>query len=288
MGIAQEMISYSQGQTNYKVRVKSFKHKMNTWKSGRVIRLKSFKVDGIRLLMSVYPNGNSREVEDSVSIFIHNLSDYDISIVFDLCLADQEINESIFSIEKKENLGFPTFYSHSYRNMREDDDEFFEITLTVKKLYKEVLVEDVDSNNVTQALESLLDSMEKKLSFRVESNFKEMNQRLEKLETSMELLNIRDNASDDGPKIPYPDCPVCLEDITQDSRIMQCSAGHLICGGCHDKLGAKICPSCKKPIIGRCHGMESYLKSLFPEKKKLATNNNGRVYQCYGAGMHFW
>ena len=104
----------------------------------------------------------------------------------------------------------------------------------------------------------------------------------------MRNLTMRDNTSNSGFKIPYLECLICFEDITQDSRIMQCSAGHLICGGCHDQLEVKICPSCKKSIMGRCHGMESYLKSLFPQKKKPATNNNDCVYQCYGAGMHYW
>lgn len=281
MGIAQEMISYSQGQTSYKVKVKSFKHKMLNWNSGRVIRLKSFKVDGIRLQMLVYPNGNSLEAQDYVSIYIYNLTDFGITILLDLYLGDQKFIDRTFAMSKKTNRGYPKFFHHSYRNMQEDDDESFEITLTVKRLYREVLADDVEGHDVIQSI----DRMEKKLSSRIESNYDEMKQKIEKLEKNMKNLTMRENANvtNGGPKIPYPECPICLEDITQNSRIMQCSAGHLICGGCHDQLVGKFCPSCKKPIIGRCHGMETYLRSLFPEKKKPATNNNDRVYQCYGA-----
>ena len=39
MGIVDEMISNSQGQTSYTVMVKSFVQKMDTWAPGRVIRL---------------------------------------------------------------------------------------------------------------------------------------------------------------------------------------------------------------------------------------------------------
>lgn len=277
MSIAQEMLSYSQGQTSYKVRVKSFKHKMNTWKKGRFISLKRFKVDGISLQMTIYPNG--MEEEYYVSIYINNLSEFDITMVLSLSMGDEKVDDPNFPVEKFDSWGFPNFYVHSDRNMRKHKDEDFEITLTVKKLYKEVLGENVDSNIVTQSL----DRMERKFS----SSNDEMKKRLANLENSMKSLTVRDNTSNGGPEIPYPECPICLEDITQNSRIMQCSAGHLICGGCHDKLVGNFCPSCKKPIIGRCHGMETYLRSLFPEKKKPATNNNDRVYQCYGATIRY-
>ena len=249
MGDAQEMVSHSEGHTTYKVRVKSFKHKMNTWERGMAIPLKNVMVDGIRLHLDIYPNGYKDE--DFVSIFIDNISDYDISIVFDLSMGDEKMKGCLFEIKKKGNRGYSNFYSHNRIMSKHDKD--FEITLTVKKLYKEVLADDDDNNNVTKSL----DRMERKLSSRIE-----------KLEYSIKNLAMRTG----GSKIPYPECPICFEDITQDSRIMQCSAGHLICGGCHDKLRAKICPTCKKPNIGRCHGMESYLKSLFPEKKN--NNNN--------------
>ena len=142
----------------------------------------------------------------------------------------------------------------------------------MKKLWKEYKEDAVDSN-VIQTLTRLDSKMDNKN--------KELQQRLEKLERSMESLQLQGRIPDTKPKIPYPECPVCLDDMTQDSRIMQCSAGHLICGGCHDRLEAKRCPSCKKPIIGRCHGIESYLRSLFPEKKRPTNNNNDRVYLCY-------
>ena len=59
-------------------------------------------------------------------------------------------------------------------------------SLTVKKLYKEVLTED-DSNNSES-----LDSMQRKLASRIE-----------KLEKSMKNLTIRYTTSKSGFKIPY-------------------------------------------------------------------------------------
>ena len=225
--------------------------------------------------MSLYPNGSSPIFQGYVSIFVRSLADVDVKLLLDMKIGDQEI-VSDFVLSLKHNInpfGFPDFYSHDnlYYSSEDETDKDYEITLTVKKLWKEYKEDAVDSN-VIQTL-TRLDS-------KMDNNSKELKQRLEKLERSMESLQLQGCMPDKKPQIPYPECPICLEDMTQDSKIMQCSAGHLICGGCHDKLEAKRCPSCKKPIIGRCHGIETYLRSLFP-KKETPTGNNDRVYLCY-------
>ena len=128
MSDAQEMVSYSQGQTSYKVRVKSFKHKMDTWERGMAIPLKNFMVDGVRLHLDIYPNGYKDE--DFVSIFIDNISDYDILIVFDLSMSNEKKKGCVFEIKKKGNRGYSNFLSKLDVG-EDDDDEFFEILLTV-------------------------------------------------------------------------------------------------------------------------------------------------------------
>ena len=45
-GEAQEMVSYSQGETSYKVKVKSFKQKMMTMRNGKRVKLKIFVAEG--------------------------------------------------------------------------------------------------------------------------------------------------------------------------------------------------------------------------------------------------
>ena len=67
-------------------------------------------------------------------------------------------------------------------------------------------------------------------------------------------------------KLIYPECPICLEDMTHETRIMQCYSGHPMCGVCHNKLKTKLCPTCKMGMIGRNHGMESYLRTLFSDQ----------------------
>jgi len=262
MGIAHEMLSHSEGQTSYRVRVFSFKQKMKNWKPGRVIHLKTFKVDGIKLRLDIYPNGNTSEEEDNVSIYIRNNSDVDIDILFDIQMGIKEIhNDEKMHLGAGASRGWPEFYSHrrDYYD-DDDDDEEFEITVTVKKLWKQVHGDCV-FNNVSDNVQSVQKRLEN-----VEKSLAKLD-KLGNLEKSVKSLIEKSEgvvATIQRPQIPYPECPICFNNMIQNTRIMQCSAGHLICGGCYDKLNPKICPTCKKGIIGRCHGMESYLRTLFP------------------------
>jgi len=57
-----------------------------------------------------------------------------------------------------------------------------------------------------------------------------------------------------------PECPVCLLQFRSDSRVFQCSEGHLLCEGCNPRL--KDCPVCREDMMGRAHGFESFLQDL--------------------------
>ena len=129
-----------------------------------------------------------------------------------------------------------------------------------------------NGSNNSQRVEKRLESLEKAVKNLVDKN--------ESLERAVK--NLVDNVGEGAkPTQKYPECPVCLEDIIQDTRIMMCPAGHLLCGGCHDKMEDKICPSCQKLIIGRCHGMETYLRDMMrgmgrgnPGEKSMAMMNS--------------
>ena len=258
MGIAHEMISYSEGQTSYRVRVDSFKHKMNTWRAGRLIRLKTFKIDGLKLRLELYPNGETQEEVNHVSIYIKNNSNVDIDILFDAHMGTKEIRNDIkFHIEAWNSLGWGKFYDHEDDD--DYDDEAFEITVTVKKLWKQFHEDGVNNN--------------------VSDNIQGVQQRLESLEKSMKsLIEKSGEAAVPKPQIPQPDCPICLENMNHETRIMQCYGGHPMCGGCHGKLEEpKICPSCKMGMIGRNYGLENYLRTLFSDQNRNGENVNANV-----------
>ena len=58
------------------------------------------------------------------------------------------------------------------------------------------------------------------------------------------------------------ECPVCISVMTPPLQIYQCRFGHSICSNCQAK-GVNICPTCRKPILGRAHNMENVAKLLF-------------------------
>ena len=58
------------------------------------------------------------------------------------------------------------------------------------------------------------------------------------------------------------ECPVCLSVMMPPLQIYQCRFGHSICSSCQAK-GVNMCPTCRKPILGRAHKMENVAKLLF-------------------------
>ena len=86
MGITDEKISHDQGMTSYRCQVLSFEDKMRSWKPGRLLRLKSFYVNGVKLRLQVYPNGDSNANRDFTSIFVDSMSPNDIVIDMNLSM----------------------------------------------------------------------------------------------------------------------------------------------------------------------------------------------------------
>ena len=82
MEIACKIISHKQ--TSFKVRVESFKNKMNTWKPGRVLCSKYFNVNGVKLRFELNPNGDDKEDLNHISFFIRNESSVAIDLLCDI------------------------------------------------------------------------------------------------------------------------------------------------------------------------------------------------------------
>ena len=238
MEIAREIISL-QPEPTYKVRVESIKHKMKTWEPRRDIA-SHFAVDGVKLWFSLHPNGATKEDVNHVSFFIWNASGVAINLLCDVNMGSKAKFDDVNShIKAGTGWGWRKFYNH--KDDKDNEDKDFEITVTIKKMWKQ-LQEDGDNNNQG-------------------NNSQRVEKRLERLEKRMKRL---ENSEGGVASVQtYPECPVCLEDMVEDTRIMMCGLGHLICGGCHEKLVSKTCPSCRKEIIGRCQGMEAYVRNLY-------------------------
>ena len=74
MGITKERVSHQNGETHYRVLIRSFRDKMRSWNPGRLVRLKTINVDGVPLKLEVYPNGIDRDLAGYVSVGIINLA----------------------------------------------------------------------------------------------------------------------------------------------------------------------------------------------------------------------
>ena len=254
-----------------------------------MIRLKNFTVEGVKLKMNLFPNGDWERTEDHVSLYIENLSDHNISILFDLRIGNKRaVKDETFHIKAGDSFGDGMWYYHrnhhrghraGYRDDEEDQD--YEIILTVKKLWKEMKENDAENN----LIETLI-SLEKNLHLQVKKSFEDLGkageESLKDLERSVRnIVTPKLFAAPEAPTaaVPYPECPICLEKMTPETRIMQCGAGHLLCQACHRGLVAPECPSCKQPITGRCHGMEEYLTLIFPSKHTDKNGNKDCIQQ---------
>ena len=73
-----------------------------------------------------------------------------------------------------------------------------------------------------------------------------------------------------GSRVKVPDCPVCLEPPLRPRKIFQCANGHIVCGGCRERMTRMTrmtrseCPTCRQPLVGRATVLEQLIHSLTP------------------------
>ena len=142
--------------------------------------MKEFKVDDTSLMLELYPNGEDQNDVNHVSLYIENCSEVDIDILFDLNMGRKVKRTDVtFSIKAGDSWGYGDFYDHDDEKLWNDGDEAygtsdsdFEITLTVKKLWKQFHEDRVNSNmsknfmSVEQRLASLENSVKSLVSIR--------------------------------------------------------------------------------------------------------------------------
>ena len=68
------------GEVEYKVKVKHFKKKMNSWKPGKSIRNLKFNYKDYEFQMCIYPNGNTEDAKGFVSVFLQNNNNLKVCI----------------------------------------------------------------------------------------------------------------------------------------------------------------------------------------------------------------
>jgi len=118
--------------------------------------------------------------------------------------------------------------------------------------------------NSTSELKRKYASIETKM----EKGSSNVEKRIATLESKLESASesIKSMIEDTSIKINNfvkPRCPICFDEMSSNTKIAQCISGHLLCWGCKEKMGDKVCAFCEQPVNGRAFGMEAYLRTIF-------------------------
>ena len=132
--IAQERVYYDGKETNYKVKIKSFDQKTRFWKPGRVVHLKSFQHDDVRLTPEIYPNGITKLDNGFVSFYLENEEDVDIEVKFEVHLEPSRMLAFCIDIPVGTKRGKGSWIKHKDLPLTEDGD--LEMSLIITRISK--------------------------------------------------------------------------------------------------------------------------------------------------------
>ena len=280
------MVTYANGVPTYAVKIKDFQNKMKTWPFGKKTISEVFSVDGVDLCLIIYPNGDGKKNEGNVSVFLENKSFETIRVqyVFKMKDVEMSLTKDNLKPDSASAWGVASLYCH--KGVTEvGTDEKTEIKLTVKSVKKEVsnvallssigteiqrgndqLETNIQSsiNRSTNELKRKYESIENKVD-EGSSNFEKRIANLEsRLEAATESIKMKiEDSTTKNNNVAKPRCPICLDEMSPNTKIAQCISGHLLCWSCKEKMEDKECAFCEEPVNGRAFGMEAYLRTIF-------------------------
>ena len=175
------------------------------------------------------------------------------------------------------NWGFFSLYCHKdVKEVGTDEETMIKVTFkSMKKELSNLALYSSIENQIKRGNDQLKTNIQsgtielKRKYESIEENFEKRVSKLEsrlesRLEASSESIKLKiENNSCKNNNVAKPRCPICLEEMSPDTKIAQCLSGHLLCWGCKEKMGDKECAFCEQPVNGRAFGMEAYLRTLF-------------------------
>ena len=97
----------------------------------------------------------------------------------------------------------------------------------------------------------------------VKKELKEVKQELESLKRKL------------PPPTSVPECPICMEEMTPPTKIVQCLKGHKICEPCSQREEVMFCPGhCKTGFMGRDLGMEAFVLKITDEAQGVRASGS--------------
>jgi len=217
--------------------IRNFYSYMKTWNPAREIHTKPFQVQDVSLCLKVYPNGRTDALKGNVSVYLVNDTNKQVFGNFKFKIgALEEIDMLNSQIGPKQELGIDEFCSHvsKYTFYRSYKD--LEITCKIRKLTTDRVVWEMYHENKEKFAENNDKIVE------VMNNLNETKEKLSLLGRKFEDFKSNNN------NLKRPRCPICLEEMTSNTKIAQCISGHHLCWSCKGKMVKNECPSCGQPV----------------------------------------
>ena len=263
------MIKKSDNSIRYDILINTFHKKIKTFKIGREIYSRVFRVGESKFQIEIYPSGNTKEDKGNVSVFLRNKSDwklklkatyrlghldYDSDYDFDYSSSGEEAIEKYFDAD--ESFGWPTLIAHQQCNYDNLRDGTFEIQVTITVLEEEVTAQR-DMTGMNEGVKEALDRQTTKLSSEVDvvtedvrelkANMMDIKEELQTMKRQQDRdmaaikcgigeLRLSITQINAAPAVESRgrfECPMCTEEARPPMRLKQCGEGHIICDTCY-------------------------------------------------------
>ena len=238
------MLKTSENSIKYTVVVANFRKKINSFKYGRSIWSKDFKVGRTVFYLGIKPSGEESS-SSHVGVYLYNKSDWDViaDVKFEVADCKRELEKERFGRREAENeaWGFEMVPHHRCTNGDILSEGSFQLEVYIEVDDEQVLPHHDLEDEVISKIRSHVDKKFEEIENKIEKTFSRMEQRMASFENGNSLLMTRLDAI--GRKIfnqPPGDfnsnsstnleCPVCAETVRRPMRLYQCG-----------QVGSKYC-----------------------------------------------
>ena len=217
------LLKMSENSIKYVIDIDNFDKKIKTFRPGREIHSKNFKIGRSTFCIDIYPAGKTSDNKGSVSIFLMNRSDWRVKAKATISIRGRGLSESISEeyFQPSKGWGFGSIAPHSRCNtddLLSYDSGMITFKVGVELLEEEVLPgRDLSKENTMERIEKLettIQNMEKK-------NERQTNE-LKKMIHDLTLTlsnNLRPSQQKSSLDV---ECPVCMENVRPPMRLKQC------------------------------------------------------------------
>lgn len=278
-------LKINENSIKYIIDISNFDKKIKTFRTGREIYSKDFKIGRSTVRVKIFPGGDYAENKSYVSAFLQNRSTWRIKAKATFSIHNSNVERNAEEYFKSDDYwGFSQLIPHD-RCKRTDllaSDGVLTLQVDVELLEEEVIAtRDLTHENAIEKLENLEQTVCRMKETIQEMDIKNQSQTNE-LKSMISSLSLRFPDASQQPKPSMQqeqlECPVCMEVARPPMRLKQCGQGHIICDSCHAKAeeeanaqweedeGARggnpdldLCHTCRGVITGRPSALERIL-----------------------------